>query len=141
MTEWKAVPGFPNYEATSTGLVRSVARQVRNRNGESLRPEKLMKPTLNRHGRARYCLGTEDGFTRTISPQRLIYITFLGSIPDGYGVVLVDNDKCASVDNIELTWRGHRVIAEAKKTAPKQPTYKLEGFDPLMGYFLRMRYT
>lgn len=139
--DWRSIPGFPNYECTACGVVRSIGRQVRNRNGYGYRAEKIMSPTLNRYSKTRYCLGTEDGFTKTISPQRITWITWVGTIPDGHGVVLVDNSKPASVDNLELMWRGHRVIAEAHKPARKTPSpYKLEGFCKLMANFLRMRY-
>jgi uncharacterized protein YbdZ (MbtH family) len=139
MIEWRQVPGLSRYEATACGLVRSVGRMVHIR-GSFWREGKILAPSMHRNGRYSYCLRDDDGASCTVSPQRITWLTFIGSIPDGYAVTLIDNDKPASVDNCELRWSGIRPVAY-RQPKPKAVKPRMEGYCSLIGEFLRMRYT
>jgi len=138
---WKPVPGLSNYEATECGLVRSLGREITtSQGGKFYRAGKVLSPTMHRAG-LRYCLRNNDGVSFTTTPQRVTYETFVGTIPDGYGVVMIDNTKAASVDNIKLKRIGFRQYVESQRKPAKLSPYGQEqGYCTLMGNFLRMRY-
>ena len=141
MIEWRPVPGLSRYEATSCGLLRSVGRTMHTgRGGEFYREGKILTPNIHRQGRSRYCLRDDDGASTSISPQRITFMTFLGIIPDGYAVEIIDNDLPPSVDNIKLMRHGVRVKPDSEVRARK-PKSTMEGYCSLIGEFLRMRYT
>jgi len=139
--DWKAVPGLENYEATSCGQLRSLGRMVMRSDGVSFyREGKVLSPSLHRNGTYRYCLRDNEGASMTITPGRITYMTFIGTIPNGYAVDLVDNSKPATVDNVKLRWTGIRTVKEVRQPVkPKPSPYKMEGFCKLMAQFLRMR--
>jgi len=138
MTEWKAVPGFPNYECTQDGRVRSIARFVKRKSGNYNKPDVELSPT--KHGTGyRYFLRNE-GVAQTLTLQRILYTTWIGTIPDGYCVVIDDNSKAATVDNIKLKYTGVIDYSEHGTVEEKKPAYELDGYCELIGKFLRMRY-
>jgi hypothetical protein len=110
------------------------------RGGVFWRDGKILSTSLYRGTKPRYSLRDDDGLSITLSPQSITYKTFVGTIPDGYYVQLKDNDKPASVDNLELRWQGIRPAVE-KKQRPKTKKSAMEGYCSLIGDFLRMRYT
>ena len=138
--EWRAVPGFSNYECTACGQFRSIARSVERGSGSYMKPAVMMNPT--KHGGGyRMCLQGDYG-VQTVSPQKIVYITFVGEIPDEYGATLIDSSKPASVDNIALRRIGNRYYPESKKHGQKKlPLGMEQGFCRLMDNFLRMRPT
>jgi hypothetical protein len=74
--EWRAIPGWPSYEASSLGRIRRVTR------GHGTWPGRVLKPTLNRRAN-RYFLHLCDGSgaRKLCEVHRLICITFHGSPP------------------------------------------------------------
>lgn len=80
MTEWREVPGFPHYEASSDGGIR--------RQGRPLRPWMAINgyPTvgLRRDGERK---------TKTVTVHSIIAITFLGERPHNHDVCHGDGDK------------------------------------------------
>lgn len=138
MTEWKTVPGFSNYECNQAGQVRSKARYISRNSGSYNKPAVYLTPT--KHGTGyRYFMRGEVG-AETVTPQKIIYITWVGTIPNGYCVVVVDNSRPASVDNIALKWIGVRDYSEHGKVGEKKSPWKMEGFCKSMADVLKMRW-
>jgi hypothetical protein len=82
--EWRDVPGFPGYEVSSLGRVRSVDRIIAHRSGEGARRlrGKVLAPSSNGpHGYLSVMLGA--GTRRYV--HRLVASAFIGSI-DGMDV-------------------------------------------------------
>jgi len=104
MTEWRPIPGFSNYECTQAGEIRSVARYVTRGRGEAWRDAVMMTPSpLAKYPRqTRLCVDHDTTGKTTTTPQRLIYETWIGEVPLGYRVEVIDKDKPADVKNIKL---------------------------------------
>lgn len=48
---WKPIEGFPGYEISNMGLIKSLKRIIERNNGKSLPlPERLLKPTIHKDG-------------------------------------------------------------------------------------------
>ena len=84
---WKTIPGHENYQASSLGRIKSLARL--SANGRKLK-EKILKTGLSDGG---YKLGYTDG--RNIYVHQLVAMAFLNHVPCGLRVVVdhIDNDK------------------------------------------------
>lgn len=73
---WKSIPGFPGYEASSEGRVRSTKRRY-------LVGPKIMKPGDNGQGYKYVFLAREDG-THKKYVHELVLSAFHGPRPEGY---------------------------------------------------------
>lgn len=139
MTEWKAIPGFGNYECTRDGRFRSLARWVDRGKGRYFKDTTPILPTSKAGSALRFCMVGDDG-PQTVTPQRLIYLTFIGTIPDDYGAVLIDSALPATADNVTLRRLGNRYSKEARaRRAMEHERPPEPGYCELMGKFLRMR--
>ena len=84
---WKAIPGFPGYEASTHGRIRSYWRRVGLGPGNGSKfmvvsqPQTILKPTINRLGYLVVHPKREDGDRHNISVHKLILITFIGPCP------------------------------------------------------------
>lgn len=101
--EWRAIPGFPGYEASSLGSVRSLDRRVffndhpRNLTSKSIRGVTI-RPRINRYGYPQVII-----LRKTIPVHRCVASAFLGLIPAHLQVnhknaVKTDN----RIENLEL---------------------------------------
>ena len=77
---WRAVPGYPNYQVSRRGEVRSVKR------------DKLLSQVENKRG---YLLVNlyRDGKPKNFLVHRLVATAFIGVIPPGWQVNHRDGDK------------------------------------------------
>jgi len=102
--EWKPIPGFPGYEASSSGVIRPVAPRYKNGRGkDGLRPW-----TVERHGRlASYVTLHQDGKRHKDLVSRLVCLTFHGPAPEGLNDCAHVNHN--SLDNraSNLKWSAH----------------------------------
>lgn len=94
MEEWRDIDGFPGYQVSNTGKVRSF---INNRYGIGCESHEL-KPVNNRHGYPTVCLGR--GNRRLVS--RLVASAY---IPNPNNLPLIrhmdDNPQNNSVDNLK----------------------------------------
>lgn len=103
---WRDIDGFiGKYQVSNYGRVKSLAR-LRESKGGCLCPvkEKILKPKVDDDGYLNYglCIGKHQK-NKYIRVNVLVYKTFIGSIPEGYDVHHIDQDKTNnSVDNLEL---------------------------------------
>jgi len=94
---WKTIHGYPNYEASNLGRIKSLNYNHTGNSG-------ILKPNIGRRGYYKVVLFNECGCSTKLVHQ-LIAIAFLGHIPNGYKQVvnhinfnILDNN----VDNLEI---------------------------------------
>lgn len=94
---WAAIPGFPGYEASSEGQIRSWHR------GEA----RLLSPFVS-HGYLRVTLVTRDGRRHKRAVHTLVALAHVDPFPDcGHEVAHLDGDRtnCAAWN---LAWVSHQ---------------------------------
>lgn len=98
--EWRAIPGFEEYEISNRGRVKSLARIVshpRHPNGMKIR-ERILKAYLGEVG---YLVVTF--YNRPVYIHRLVALVFIGHIPDNMVVNHKDGNKENNVlGNLEI---------------------------------------
>lgn len=102
--EWKDIPDYTGYyQASNLGRIRSVDREVVYSDGRvRLRKGKMLKPDMTRGGYLRVGL-SKDGKLKMFLIHRLVWMVFNGTIPEGYEVNHIDEDKNNNrLDNLNL---------------------------------------
>jgi len=109
MTTWKAIPGYPGYEASDDGRIRSVDREIisHSRKGKPflyLKKGRVLRPgRFNSHGHVSVCLGRSVG---SIPVHTLVALTFIGPRPPGHDVCHLDGDPSNNrADNLRYDSR------------------------------------
>lgn len=84
MTEnWRSIEGFPYYEVSSTGRVRSLDRTMRYPSGRVMTWRgRILSPKTDSKGAQQVGLRTEEGRTDTLI-HRLVLLAFVGPCPEG----------------------------------------------------------
>jgi hypothetical protein len=80
--EWRNIPGYPGYRATSSGDIWSCWAGIRN-NRIEFRSWHRLSPTLNRRGYPAVEVKDESGIRHTRTVHRLVLLAFLGPCPEG----------------------------------------------------------
>jgi hypothetical protein len=81
--QWRAIDGFPDYEVSSEGRVRSGARGVANRWGTlTQRPARVLRPVLDSDGYLRVSLYRDRRLTQR-PIHHLVLEAFVGPRPSG----------------------------------------------------------
>jgi len=92
---WRDVPGFPNYQVSDQGRVRSRLRRGRppkDSTRQRQHPPTLLKPRTTRLGYATVAMNGSDGvFGRLV--HRLVLEAFVGPCPEGQQCCHYDGDK------------------------------------------------
>ena len=93
-TEFKPIPGFPNYTISDKGEIRKVGGK---------QAPRLLHPILNQDGYYKVSLRDEDGKRYHFTVHRLVAITYLGDFSnEGLQVNHKDEDKTNNdVSNLE----------------------------------------
>jgi hypothetical protein len=78
---WKAIPGYPFYEASDLGSVRSIDR-TEAATGRRL-PSVVLKTRVSNSGYVLVNLRDADGKTQTRTVHRLVMLAFAGPCPAG----------------------------------------------------------
>lgn len=86
---WAQIPGYPIYEASSSGRVRSINR-VDARNHKRL--GQVLKPMQSSTGHL-YVKLMQNGREKKRLVHRVVYETFVGAIPENYDIHHVDGNK------------------------------------------------
>ena len=117
--EWRAVPGYEGYyEVSNLGRVRSLNRVIRLRDG---RPKTLkgiiMKPWFSGGQGEHPCVAiSKEDKVLTAGIYRLVYMAFIGHIPDGMEVDHKDRDRSNNCyDNLRLATRSQNAANSTKK--------------------------
>lgn len=114
---WKAIPGYPGYEASDSGQIRSTARVIARRPSlhrpnlltRALR-ERILKPVLKSDGHVQ--VGVGGG--RVQLAHRLVLLAFVGPCPAGHEAMhlsgVPDDNRLSNLrwgtksDNIKQAW-------------------------------------
>jgi hypothetical protein len=103
---WLPVPGFPGYEVSDAGRVRSYFRS----SSKTLSSEpRLLRPKISNHG---YPVVTlfQDRRRTYWSVHALVALTFVGPRPSGMDINHIDANKLnARVENLEYVTRGANI--------------------------------
>ena len=88
--EWRDIPGYPGYQVSDQGRVRSLDRVIAHpRGGQHSRKGKVLKPWIDHWGYPKIALGTMvRGFV-----HRFVLLAFVGPAPDGHQAHHCDHDK------------------------------------------------
>lgn len=93
--EWRPIPGFPDYEVSDTGLVRSHKRKSPHILGTSKQPNSYRQVALRRNGQ-----------THVRKVGRLVLLAFRGPCPEG--CEMCHNDGNPVNDHLDnLRWDTH----------------------------------
>jgi hypothetical protein len=119
---WKEVPGFPGYQASNLGNIRSwmnVGYAVRNESRVADRP-KPVKMAVSKYGYGILGLYDEAGCRINKRWHRVILETFMGPCPDGMEALHWDGDRLNNrLDN--LSWGDRTKNMRDKRRHGTQP--------------------
>lgn len=73
---WKTIEGYPNYQISNLGRVKSIERKVKSNNGYRIIREKILKPSKHRDGYLKINL-FKDGEKKTMQLHRLVAKAFV----------------------------------------------------------------
>lgn len=79
--EWREIPGFPGYQASSEGEIKSYHQY-----------EKILKGNVDQDGYLR-CVLFRDGNRYAFGVHQLVALTFIGDRPDGYSIHHKNDNK------------------------------------------------
>ena len=111
--QWRPVPGFPHYEASSLGRVRSLDRMVQSGRGApgvlAQRMGKVLKSIPTKRGYLSVKL-VRDGLVTTFGVHQVVAMAFHGLPPAGHVVDHVNTDKTDNrPGNLEYVTNGENV--------------------------------
>jgi len=113
MEVWKGIPGFPQYEASNLGRVRSLNYRAQG-TVHILKPAQAQSTT--------YYTLSNNGYQKKMSTHRVIYMTF-NEIPDNYEdmIVLHKDRDCTNnrADNLILVEQNSKL----RKRKPQVITF------------------
>jgi hypothetical protein len=144
MTEiWKAIPGYPNYEVSNLGNVRSL-------NYRNTGKIQNLKPGLDNRGYLKIKLSL-NGKTKGFGVHILVAMAFLGHIPGGMNKIVdhiqegnkLDNSlKNLQITTTRINTTKYRVrdlptgVSFYKRSKKYVATIRIKGKKIHLGYFL-----
>lgn len=110
METWKTVPGFPRYEASNLGRVRS----LQGRHGPYREPLILRDARSGQGGYRAVVLWNDDG-KKQLYVHQIVLMTFVGPAPEGHEGAHLDGDQANnSLGNLQWVTRAvnhsHKII-------------------------------
>ena len=126
MLDWRAIPGYDGYLASKCGYILSQQRVVDRSDGRlHTVPSKVLKNWLSPKGHLKVSLCVK-GYKFYRFVHRLVYMAWIGKIPDGLVVDHIDEDKLNNhLDNLQLLSNGQNVFKG--RVEAKQKLYE-EGY-------------
>ena len=105
LEEWKDIDGYPNYQVSTFGNVKSKERYTKQRNGMNLRKEKLLTPQKDHKGYLYVRLYNENGW-KYFKIHILVAKTFIPNLFSEPTVDHIDRNKENNkIDN--LRWASY----------------------------------
>lgn len=92
---WSPILGYPGYEASTLGRIRSRTRVIKRGRGECYLQGRILNTTIPNHGYMKTEL-TKNGVIKTLTVHRLVAITF---IPNPLGLEVVHHKNENKTDN------------------------------------------
>ena len=121
--EWRAIPGFPEYEASSLGRIRSVYRTINYSNGRVVHAkQRILKPTKSS---GYYSVNlSRNNKQKSTKVHVLVAAAFLGENPGGLDVRHKNGCRTDNrAENLEYGTRSENVL-DGYKIAGKTMTDK-----------------
>lgn len=123
--EWRAIPGFPEYEASSLGKIRSVDRTISYSNGRIVHAkQRILKPTKSS---GYYSVNlSRNNKKKSTKVHILVAAAFLGENPGGLDVRHKNGRRTDNrVENLEYGTRSENVLDGYKITGKTMVCQKL----------------
>ncbi|TVS29787.1 NUMOD4 motif-containing HNH endonuclease [Corynebacterium sanguinis] len=99
--QWRPIPGYPSYEASDKGNVRSKDHQSWNGVGWFTKKGRVLKKTINAHGRYVVTVKDESGKRQTLLVHIIVMLAFVGPRPAGMHIAHWDGDRLNNrLDNL-----------------------------------------
>lgn len=125
--EWKVIDGFPNYEISNKGSVRSLTRMVVGNKGAVYEKKgRIMAVTNNSGWYLSLRLKNSQGY-KTCRIHRLVYEHFAGKIREGYEIHHIDGNRQNNcVDNLKMVTKSehHKLTMEEYPNICNHMIYK-----------------
>lgn len=123
--EWRVIPGFPEYEASSLGRIRSVSRTINYSNGRVVHAkQRILRPTMS-SGYYSVNLSRANKSTST-KVHILVAAAFLGLNPGGLDVRHKNGCRTDNrAENLEYGTRSENVLDGYKITGKTMVCQKL----------------
>ena len=83
---WKTIPGFTGYQASNTGLLKSLNYKKSNK-------EQVLKPAINPNGYPQTMLKSDDGVYKSKPVHYFVALAFFGVRPENFDVNHIDGFK------------------------------------------------
>lgn len=91
--EWKSIPGFSNYEASTEGRIRSITRKVVTYFGTRTAVGQIIKPRVKNDGYISVPMTDDNGKRCCWTVHRVVMLTFVGPRPKDMQILHIDDDK------------------------------------------------
>lgn len=128
MDIWRDIPGYPGYQVSNLGRVRSVDRVVKTLRGERRYRGKILKPGVASHNYLTVAIGKDN----SMSVHVLVALAFIGPAPfEGAEVRHLDDVRTNNFD-FNLAWGSRGDNGRDKKWNKGQKTYKLSPLEVSM---------
>lgn len=89
---WAEIPGFPQYEVSDSGQVRSKTRTIQCSNRVTVRQGKVLKPNRDSRNYLQVCL-CDHTKRKTALVHRLVLEAFVGPAPEGKEACHINGDR------------------------------------------------
>lgn len=91
--EWKSIPGFSSYEASTEGRIRSVTRYVPVYHGKRTVVGQIIKPKNKSDGYLSVFMTDDEGKVRCWTVHKVVMLTFVGPRHKGMQILHIDDDR------------------------------------------------
>ena len=132
--EWRSIDGYPNYQVSNLGRVKSIKRKVKKWNGYRTVSECILKPRKNRYGYLQLLLSNENK-RKTMLVHRLVCEAFLPNPLNLPQINHLNEDKtdnrlenleyCTAKYNCNFGTRNERLAKEFSKPVKCLETGKI----------------
>lgn len=96
---WKDIPGYEGlYKCSNLGNVKSLDRIVLHRAFYAKFKSKILKQNIGTDGYYAVSL-SKEGIIKTMKVHKLVAITFLNHVPNGFKTLVIDHINLNKIDN------------------------------------------
>lgn len=130
--EWRDIPGYPGYQASSLGRVRSLDKQVRCNGGTRIRKGRVLSPVTHHSGYIVYTLHN-GGLQKAVFGHRVVMQAFVGVEPENHVTCHKDGNR----QNNRLSNLRYDTRTNNEQDKREHGTYQKEEMNPRAVFSLR----